>query len=125
MQCVFVGAGSAQFKTCYARWSDHELVLGNSHFERKWRIQAGLLTATCFRNLHTGTEWIRQPETHPAPLNPAWRAEVRGVSILARNARMDANEEESLQVLVKARGNTNLVCRFRVFSEASGVEIFF
>ena len=118
-------ADTVQFKTCYARWSDDELVLGNSHFERKWLIKGGLLTATSFRNLHTGTEWIRQPATNPAPVTPAWREAARGVSITTRSGRGCVTEEESLQVQVTARGNTNLVCRFRIFPDASGVETFF
>ena len=113
--CFSAGAGSAQFQTCYARWSDHELVLGNSHFERKWRIQDGRLTATSFRNLHTGTEWIRQPDPDLAPLNPVWRAEVHDVSISARNGRMGVTGEAALQVLVTAKRATNLVCRFVFF----------
>ena len=119
------GADNAQFKNCYARWSDNELVLGNSHFERKWRIKDGLLTATSFRNLQTGTEWIRQPGANPAPVTPAWRAAAHGVFISARSGRSGVTEEESLQVLVAAKGETNLICRFRIFPEASGVETFF
>ena len=118
-------AETVQFMSCYARWSDNELVLGNSHFERTWRIQGGLLIATSFRNLQTGTEWIRQPATNPAPVTPAWRELAQGVSIVARSGRLCVTEEESLQVLVMAKANTNLVCRFRVFTEASGVETFF
>ena len=118
-------AETVQFKSCYVRWSDDELVLGNSHFERKWLIKGGLLTATSFRNLQTGTEWIRQPATNPAPATPAWREAARGVSITTRSSRGCVTEEESLQVVVIATGNTNLVCRFRIFPEASGVETFF
>ena len=118
-------ADTVQFKTCYAHWSNDELVLGNSHFERKWRIQDGRLTATSFRNLQTGTEWIRQPSTNPAPTTPAWKEAARGVTIAASSGRLCITEEESLQILVTAKANTNLVCRFRVFPEASGVETFF
>ncbi|MEI6078083.1 MAG: alpha-galactosidase [Verrucomicrobiota bacterium] len=119
-------AETFQFKSCYARWSDDGLVLGNSHFERTWRIQGGLLIATSFRNLQTGTEWIRQPATHPAPVMPDWRAAAAaGVSFAACSGRLCVTEEESLQVWVTAKRDTNLVCRFRVFPEASGVETFF
>jgi alpha-galactosidase len=119
-------AGTVQFKSCYARWSDNELVLGNSHFERTWRIKDGQLTATSFRNLQTGTEWIRQTATNPAPATPDWHAAAAGgISIAARSGRLCVTEEESLQVLVTAKENTNLVCRFRIFPAASGVETFF
>ena len=119
-------AETVQFRSCYARWSDDKLVLGNSYFERTWRIQDGLFIATSFRNLQTGTEWIRQQATNPAPVTPDWRAAADGgVSIAAHSGRLCVTEEESLQVLVTAKANTNLVCRFRIFPEASGVETFF
>ncbi|MEI6076889.1 MAG: alpha-galactosidase [Verrucomicrobiota bacterium] len=117
-------ADTVQFKSCYARWSDDELVLGNSHFERKWRIKDGQLTATSFRNVSTGTEWIREPATNPAPVTPAWRAKAHGLTMFSRSGRLGVTEEESLQVWVTATGDTNLVCRFRVFPDARGVEMF-
>jgi alpha-galactosidase len=119
-----VVAESMEFKTCYARWSDDELVLGNAKFERKWRIKDGLLTATSFRNLKTGTEWIREPAAQPAPVTPAWRSGIRGVTISASSGRLDVTGEESLQVLIEIGNNKQAVCRFRIFPEASGVEIF-
>ncbi len=122
----FSYADTVQFKDCYARWSNSELVFGNSHFERKWRIQDGLLIATSFRNLQTGTEWIRQPFTNPAPVTPDWRAAAaEGVTITTQVGRLCVTEEEALQVLVTAIGNTNLISRFRIFPDASGVEMFF
>jgi hypothetical protein len=63
--------GSAEFRGCHARWNERELVIGNRKCERKWRIDKGLLTAKSFRNLTTGTEWIRQPAKQPAPVTPA------------------------------------------------------
>jgi len=121
----FSYADTVQFKDCYARWSNSELVVGNSHFERKWRIKGGLLTATSFRNLQTGAEWIREPSTSPAPTTPVWQEGARGVTIAASSGRSCVTEEASLQILVTAQANTNLVCLFRVFPEASGVETFF
>ena len=38
-----------------------ELVVGNAHIERTWRIQEGLLTATSFRDLDAGVEWLARP----------------------------------------------------------------
>jgi alpha-galactosidase len=114
---------TVEFKTCYARWSNDELVLGNARFERKWGIKRGLLTATSFRNLQTGTEWIREPAIQPAPVTPAWRDQVSGLTISASPGRLDVTGEESLQVWVEARGSKVPVCRFRIFPGADGVEI--
>ena len=118
-----VMAETVEFKTCYARWSNDEMVLGNARFERKWRINDGLLTATSFRNLKTGTEWIREPAAQPAPVTPAWRDMVRGLKISAASGRLDVTGEESLQVWVEAHDGGIPVCRFRIFPEADGVEI--
>lgn len=116
-------AESMKFKDCYARWSDDQLVLGNVQFERKWRFNDGLLTATSFRNLKTGTEWIRQPAAQPAPVTPAWRTKFRDVTISASSGRLDVTGEESLQVLIESKESKQTVCRFRIFPEAGGVEI--
>lgn len=116
--------GSAEFKSCRASWNERELVIGNRHIERKWRINDGLLTATSFRNLDTGTEWIREPAKQPAPVTPAWRANVRAVTFCATSGRLDVTGEESLQVVASGRDGTQTLCRFRIFPEASGVEIF-
>ena len=124
--CAFsVAAGTAEFKTCQARWSDTELVLGNAHFERHWRIENGLLTATSFRNLDSGTEWIRQPAKTPAPTPANLRAEPRPITVTSRSGRLGVTEEESLEVLLTARGETELRYRFQLFPEARGVEMAF
>ena len=114
-------AGTVAFKSCYAHWNDGELVLGNSHFERKWKIHDGRLTATSYRNLNTGTEWIREPATSPAPVTAAWRVESSSLSVSARSGRIGVTEEESLQVTVAANGKSQL--HFRIYPEASGVEM--
>jgi len=118
-------AGTAQFESCYARWNEHELVLGNAHFERHWRIDNGLLTATSFRNLDTSTEWIRQPAKSPAPQPANLHREPRDVSVATRTGRLGVTEEKSLEVIVTAKGSQSLVYRFRIFPGAGGVETFF
>lgn len=115
--------GSVEFKGCYAKWNEHELVIGNRKCERKWKIDKGLLTATSFRNLNTGTEWIRQPAKQPAPVTAAWRTNVRSLVISASSGRLEVTGEESLQVVVAGGDNPQTLCRFRIFPEASGVEI--
>ena len=116
-------AGGAEFKSCYAKWTEHELVIGNRKCERKWRIDKGLLTATSFRNLSTGTEWIRQPAKQPAPVTTAWRKNVRSLVISASSGKLGVTGEESLQVMVVGGDDKQTLCRFRIFPEASGVEI--
>jgi len=113
------------YKTCHASWSDHELVIGNSHFMRRWRMDNGLLTATSFRNLDTGTEWIRDSAKSPAPMPSSLNNENRTALITSRSGRLGVTEEESLEVTVAAKGAQNLVCRFKIFPGASGVETFF
>lgn len=116
-------AGSAEFNGCHARWNDEELSVGNSHFERKWRIKDGQLTATSFRNLESGTEWIRQPAKQAAPLTQPWSAKVRDLTISATSGRLDATGEESLQVMLEDKASKDLVCRFRIFPGAAGAEM--
>ncbi|MBC8128658.1 MAG: alpha-galactosidase [Gloeobacteraceae cyanobacterium ES-bin-144] len=121
--CLFAAEQKLEFKSCYARWNENELVLGNAKFERKWRIKDGLLTATSFRNLKTGMEWIREACQQPAPVTPAWRTAAPGLTISASSGRLDVTGEESLQVLITTKDKQTSVCRFRIFPEASGVEI--
>lgn len=116
-------AETVEFNTCYARWNADELVIGNSRIERAWRIYDGLLTATSFRNLKTGTEWIREPAAQPAPVTPAWREKVRSLTISASSGRLDVTGEESLQVWIEAADDQTPLCRLRIFPDADGVEI--
>ncbi len=117
-------AETVDYKTCHASWSDHELVLGNSHFMRRWRMDNGLLTATSFRNLDTGTEWIREPAKSPAPVASGLGKEARTVSITTKTGKLGVTEEEALEVTVEAKGAQDLICRFTIFPGASGVETF-
>lgn len=117
-------AARVEFKGCVVDWNERELAISNRHFERKWRIRDGRLTATSFRNLQTGTEWIREPAKQPAPVSSAWGAEVRTVAISAARGRLDVPGEEALVVFVRDATRKTTLARFRVFPEAAGVEIF-
>ncbi len=117
-------SGRVEFKGCVVDWNERELVISNRHCERKWRIRDGRLTATSFRNLQTGTEWIREPAKQPAPVSSAWGADVRVVKISVARGRLDVPGEESLQVFVRDAVRGETLARFRVFPEAAGVEIF-
>lgn len=128
---LFIVAASAageeaKFRTCYARWSPDELVIGNAHIERSWRIRDGLLTATSFRDLDAGCQWIAKPANSPAPCpNGILPDDHRSVTITAKSGRFSAVEEESLVVEMVADGKQRLSYRFQIFDAARGVGIRF
>ena len=119
-------AGQAEFKTCQARWTEKELVVGNSHFERVWRIKDGLLTAVSFRDLDAKIEWLAGPAKQPAPLSEGTLASgKRTLTVTTRSGRQSPVEEESLVVEMKTDGVTALSYRFQIFPAAHGVQIQF
>ena len=117
---------AAEFKGCYARWSDNKLVIGNTHVERTWNIRRGLLTATSLRDVEAGVEWIAKPAGRPAPF-PACDVpdEPRTVTVTARNGKQRPVEEESLVVEMTAAGRLTLKYVFQVFPAGSGVSVRF
>ena len=124
---VSVRAETVEFKGCHARWSENELVIGNSLIERKWKIDQGLLTSISFRDLENDSEWLRQPGRQPAP-HPGGEvaAEARTVSFTTRSGKSSPVEEESLIVEMAARGKAaSFAYRFQIFPKASGVTILF
>ncbi len=124
--CVTAPAGSVNFKTCYARWGDTELVIGNSHIERKWRIQNGLLTATSLRDISTGIEWIREPAKRPAPIpGDTFPEEARVLTVNTKTGRAAVTEEESLVLELTATGQRTFSYRFQIFPDARGIGIRF
>ena len=124
--CSAQSAGDATFQTCFARWNETELVLGNSHVKRTWRIHDGLLTATSLCDLDSNVQWLARPAAHPAPC-PAgvMAAEHRRVTITAKSGRFSPVEAESLVVEMVAAGRTTLTYRFQIFPAARGVMVRF
>ena len=119
-------AGHAEFKTCRARWTETELILGNSHFERVWRIKDGLLTAVSFRDLDAKIEWLAGPAKLPAPLpEGSMFSGKRALAVTTRSGRLSPVEEESLAVEMKTDGVPALSYRFQIFPAAHGVQIQF
>lgn len=119
-------AGEARFKTCVARWSDAELVIGNSHFERIWRIDDGLLTAVSFKDLAAKVEWIAKPANRPAPCPAAVPPKgERALQFTSRSGRLHPVEEEALVVEASAAGSPRLCYQFQVFPDARGVQVRF
>ena len=102
------------------------MVIGNAHIERKWRIQNGLLTATSFRDLDAGIEWLGKPADRPGPM-PAGKIinEPRTVSIAAHGGRLGPVEAESLVVEMTAAGLQTFHYQFQIFPEARGITIQF
>lgn len=118
-----VASGDVEFQGAYSRWTAQELTVGNTHFERKWQIKIRQLSATSFRNIESGMEWIRKPAATAAPLTEMWDKSIHSLTISATPGRLDVTGEESLQVTVHDASNQALMCQFRIFPEASGVEI--
>lgn len=122
-------AEKVDFKQCHASWSETELVLSNAHFERRWLLgDNGLLTATSFRNLKTGTEWIREPTKTPAPIPANLAKEKRALSITSRSGQLTTTGEEGLEITLTSKGisgTESMICKFRVYPNASGVETTF
>ena len=119
-------AGDAHFQTCYARWNETELVIGNTHVERQWRIQDGLLLAASFRDLDAKVEWLAKPAHRPAPYpEGVVPSEKRAVTISANGGRFSPVEEESLVVELTATGKVTLRHRLQIFPAARGVAIRF
>lgn len=118
--------GHAEFKGCHANWNESELVIGNAHFERKWRIENGLFTATSFRDLGAKVEWLAKPANRPAPY-PAGviPGGARGLLGTASTGRLNPVEEESLVLNFTTTGEALYTYRFQVFPAASGVGILF
>ena len=118
--------GSAEFKGCHVSWNERELVIGNRNFERKWRIDNGLLTATSFRDLGANVEWLAKPAGRPAPYPAgALPGGKRVMSGVARSGRLNPVEEESLVLELATVGEASYAYRFQVFPSAGGVGILF
>jgi len=124
---ALVFGGEFSFDNCHARWSDTNLIIGNAHLERQWQIRDGLLTATSFRDLDAGVEWLAKPAGHPAPVPPGKVvSEHRAVSISAKGGRFSPVEAQSLVLEMAAAGRRqSFHYRFQLFPEARGVAMEF
>jgi alpha-galactosidase len=129
---VIIGGGSGsflvaeefKFETCHARWSETELVIGNTCIERKWNIQNGVLTATSFRDLKAGVEWIASPAEHATPTSVGEsKTETRSVSISAHAGQLSPVGAESLVVDITVSGRQTFHYQFQISSGAAGIRI--
>ena len=118
--------GQAEFQGCYARWTASELVVGNQHFERVWRITNGLLHATSFRDKDVNIEWLSRPAAQAAPCpDGKLLPEVRAITITAQSGRSTPVAEEALRVEVRAQGRVSFEHQLQIFPVSHGVGITF
>jgi alpha-galactosidase len=108
-------AQNIQFGSCYARWTDTELIVGNSHIERKWSIEGDVLHATSLYDRDAKVEWLN------APAGQQMAASKERIEITAYSGTFSPVESPSLRIDVASKASLHY--RFRVFPEAKGVEI--
>lgn len=119
-------SGSVDFQGAYARWNPREIVVGNLHFERKWSVRNGLLTATSFRDLESGVEWVSRPAKAPAP-HPAGKPADHDRQLLGSvtTGRHLAVEQESLVLNLSSSDADAFSYRLQIFPSARGVGMTF
>ncbi|MCX7007859.1 MAG: alpha-galactosidase [Kiritimatiellaeota bacterium] len=119
-------SGQAEFKGCYAKWSATELVIGNTHIERAWKIFNGLLTATSFRDKDANCEWLAKPAARPAPSpNENLPKETRPITIAAQTGRANPVSAEALTITLTAPGRASFAHQLQIFPAARGIGISF
>ncbi len=119
-------SGSAAFQGAYARWSPQEIVVGNSHFERKWSVARGLFTATSFRDVASGIEWIARPADQPAPFPAGEQGDgPRDLAGVVTIGRANEVEEESLVLTLTSTDAALFSYQIQVFPRARGAGITF
>ncbi len=111
-------------RDCYAHLTETQLVVGNSHVRRTWRLEHGRLFATSFLDLDEKVEWINVPSTLPSPTPPvqtdAGRFVMRGGSGI-----FGPTEAESLRIeLETAATNPAVDYEFQVFPQAMGIRMW-
>ncbi|NDK16414.1 MAG: hypothetical protein AUJ96_07840 [Armatimonadetes bacterium CG2_30_66_41] len=111
------------FGSCYIELTDDGLTVGNALFERRWRVENGLLYPVSFCAF--GTEWIARPAEGPAPLpEGAVPDEPRVVTLVRCGEERPPVEAPSLVAEVVAEGATlTLRYRFQVFPAAAGAAV--
>jgi alpha-galactosidase len=103
---------AADLHSCRATFDGRELTIANSHVERKWRIENGLLQSASFRDLDAGFEWLAP---HATPAGPPQSAELT-----RRSGKLGPVEAESL-IAELTTGVRKY--RFQVFPDARGISI--
>ena len=106
---------------CYAHLTETQLVLGNAHVRRTWRIERGRLYATSFYDQDSKTEWIGATSPLPSPAPPI-AAEATAVKFRGAAGVFGPTEENSLRVELETTGTGALVdYEFQIFPDAAGM----
>lgn len=122
--CCPIALPAADLRSCRAVFDGHELTIANSHVERKWRVDNGLLYATSLRDIDTKIEWLARPSVQPSPYPPMpLPDEPRQAALTQRAAKAGPVEAESLIAELVTTGQTRLRYRFQIFPDARGVSI--
>lgn len=102
-----------------------ELLIANAHFERRWRMENGLLFAVSFIDRASGTQWVSVPAKMPAPYPSApLPEEPRSVKLeLTANAKLAWEEPSMRGTLIAAGAAVTVRYHFRLFPSATGVAI--
>lgn len=112
------------FHGCYARLGNSQLILGNAHMRRTWRVENGLLFAVSFFDLDSNVEWMNVPSPLPSPSTPVsvegGRAVMRGAS-----HAFGPTEAASLRIELEISGSGSVAdYEFQIFPDASGVRMW-
>jgi alpha-galactosidase len=113
---------SIAWNGCYARLENDELVIGNTHIERRWSVQGGQLHALSFLDKSSAHDWFVTVApgasllSHAAPSNVA--APPRFSTSTASHGPL---EEVSLRVELCYEDCG--VARFQIFPNAQGVTL--
>jgi alpha-galactosidase len=106
---------------CYAHLTETQLVLGNAHVRRTWRIERGRLYATSFYDQDSKTEWIGAPSPLPSPA-PPFAVEANAVKFRGAAGVFGPTEENSLRIELETTGTDALVdYEFQIFPDAAGM----
>jgi alpha-galactosidase len=106
-------AQEAKLGSCYARWTEAEITVGNDHIERKWRVEGDLLRAVSFYDRDDHREWLNKPK--------AAQPTSGKLTVSAQGGTFSPVEAPSLVVDILA--GRVLQYRMRIFAAAKGVEI--
>jgi alpha-galactosidase len=109
---------------CYAHLNGSQLIVGNAHVRREWRIDHGHLFPISLRDLDRNVEWMGIPSSSAAPTPPV---AVDTDAILLRGASgvFGPTEAESLRVELETDGSGATVdYEFQVFPAATGIRMW-
>ena len=109
---------------CYAHLTETQLIVGNSHLRRAWRLDHGRLFATSVFDLDRQVEWMSVPSPMASPTPPA---DVQTNSAVLRGASgvFGPTQAGSLRVELETVGHEATVdYEFQVFPDATGIRIW-